>query len=138
VLADLPLSLFSAGHAPDTLTGSCGSTPGLACRLVWNVSHSGRAATLTSEFLAGPVHLLLQVLFVVLLALLVQWVVHRLINRFTARASQSLVTQLRNGMAGSRFAPARTAGQVSRRLGHRPRRSPTDDSVADDAAQASG
>jgi len=136
VLADLPLSLFSADHAPDTLTGSCGSVPGLACRLVWNVSHSGRAATLTSEFLAGPVHLLLQVLFVVLLALLVQWVVHRLINRFTARASQSLVTQLRNGMAGSRFAPTRTAGRVSRRLGHRPRRSPTDDSVADDAAQA--
>jgi small-conductance mechanosensitive channel len=136
VLADLPLSLFSADHAPGTLTGSCGSVPGLACRLVWNVSHSGRAATLTSEFLAGPVHLLLQVLFVVLLALFVQWVVHRLINRFTARASESLVTQLRNG-----FGYSRTAGRVSRRLvfrrpGRRPRRSPTDDSVADDAARA--
>ena len=147
------LSLFSAQHVPDTLTGSCGSVPGLACRLVWNVSHDGRAAALTNDFLAGPVHLLLQVLFVVLLALVIQWLVHRLINRLTVRASESFVTQLRNGMAGSRFVPTRTAGRVSRRLGRRlrrgsaddagadelgrrVRRSPSDDAVADDAAAA--
>ena len=135
------LSVFSADHDPDTLTGSCGTNPGLACRLVWNVSHNGRAASLTNDFLAGPVHLLLQVLFVVVLALLIQWLVHRLINRLTARASESFVDQLRNGMAGSRFVPTRTAGRVSRRLssrgpGRRRRRSPTDDAVADDAAAA--
>jgi small-conductance mechanosensitive channel len=130
------LSLFSAQHGPDTLTGSCGSVPGLACRLVWNVSHNGRAASLTNNFLAGPVHLLLQVLFVVVLALVIQWLVHRLINRLTTRASESLVTQLRNGMAGSRFVPTRTAGRVSRRLGRRVRRSPSDDAVADEAAAA--
>jgi len=130
------LSLFSAQHGPDTLTGSCGSVPGLACRLVWNVSHDGRAASLTNNFLAGPVHLLLQVLFVVLLALVIQWLVHRLINRLTARASESLVSQLRNGMVASRFVPTRTAGRVSRRVRRRVRRSPTDDGVADDAAAA--
>jgi small-conductance mechanosensitive channel len=146
------LSVFSASHTPDTLTGSCGTDPGLACRLMWNVSHNARAASLTSDFLAGPVHLLLQILFVVLLALLIQWLVHRLINRLTARASQSLVSQLRNGMVSSRFVPTRTAGRVSRRLGRRRRahangsadddlgrrlrRSPTDDGVADDAAAA--
>jgi small-conductance mechanosensitive channel len=130
------LSLFSAQHGPDTLTGSCGSVPGLACRLVWNVSHNGRAASLTNDFLAGPVHLLLQVLFVVVLALVIQWLVHRLINRLTTRASESLVTQLRNGMAGSRFVPTKTAGRVSRRLGRRVRRSPSDDAVADEAAAA--
>ena len=146
------LSVFSASHAPDTLTGSCGTDPGLACRLVWNVSHNGRAASLTNDFLAGPVHLLLQVLFVVLLALLVQWLAHRLIKRITARASESLVSQLRNGMVNSRFVPTGTAGRVSRRLGRRwrgraddaaaddlgrrLRRSPTDDGVADDAAAA--
>jgi small-conductance mechanosensitive channel len=147
------LSPFSAQHVPDTLTGSCGSVPGLACRLVWNVSHDGRAAALTNDFLAGPVHLLLQVLFVVVLALVIQWVVHRLINRLAVRASESLVHQLRNGMASSRLVPTRTAGRVSRQLGRRlrrgpaddagadelgrrVRRSPTDDAVADDAAAA--
>jgi hypothetical protein len=128
--------VFGADHAPDTLTGSCGSVPGLACRLVWNVSHNGRAATLTDEFLAGPVHLLLQVLFIILLALVVQWAVHRLINRLTARAEFSLLPQLRNGMVSSRFVPTGTAGRVRRQLVRRRRRSPTDDGIADDAAAA--
>ena len=129
------LSVLGADHAPATLIGSCGDIPGVSCRLVWDVSHNARATTLTSEFLAGPVHLLLQVLFVVLLALVIQWLVHRLINRVTSRAAESLLPQLRNGMAGSRFMPTKTAGRVSRRLVRR-RRSPTDDAIADDAAAA--
>ncbi|HEX9041436.1 MAG TPA: mechanosensitive ion channel family protein [Trebonia sp.] len=128
------LSIFGAGHAPATLIGSCGPQPGISCRLVWNLTHNQQAATLTKEFFAGPVHLLLQVLFVVLLALVIQWLVHRLINRLTSRASQSLLP-LRNGMATARLVPARTAGRVSRRLVRR-RRSPTDDAIADDAADA--
>jgi small-conductance mechanosensitive channel len=129
------LSVLGADHAPATLIGSCGPDPGITCRLVWNVTHNQQAATTTSEFLAGPVHLLLQVLFVVLLALLVQWVVHRLINRVTERASQSLLPHLRNGRAGSQLTPARTTGRVSPRLRRR-RRSQTDDALADDAAAA--
>jgi small-conductance mechanosensitive channel len=131
----LQLSLFGADHAPATLLGSCGSSPGLACRLVWNVSHDGRAATLTSEFLAGPVHLLLRVLFVVLLALVIQWLVHRLINRLTERAAQSLLPQFRGGMTGALRAPTRaTARRFIPRRPERQRRSASDDSVADDAA----
>ena len=130
------LSVFGADHAPATLLGSCGSNPGLACRLVWDVSHDGRAATLTSEFLAGPVHLLLRVIFVVLLALLIQALAHRLINRLTERAAQSLLPQLRNGKAGALRAPAGAAARqfVPRRV--RRRHSASDDSVADDAALA--
>ncbi len=130
------LSVFGADHAPATLIGSCGSNPGITCRLVWNLTHNVQAATTTNEFLAGPVHLLLQVLFVVLLALLIQWVVHRLINRLTDRASQSMLPHLFNGRASSLRAPARTSGRVSPRLSRRPRRSPTDDALADDAAAA--
>ena len=132
------LSVFGADHAPATLTGSCGPDPGISCRLVWNVTHNARAATLTDEFLAGPVHLLLQVLLVVLLALAVQWLVNRLINRVTERASQSLLPQLRNGRASSLLGPGRTAGQAAQRprRPRRPRRSPTDDALADDAAAA--
>jgi moderate conductance mechanosensitive channel len=140
-----PLSLFGADHAPATLTGSCGTNPGLACRLVWNVSHNGRAATLTSEFLAGPVHLLLQVLFVLVLAFAIQWLVHRLINRLTERAAQSLLPQFRNGqfrngvngVTGALRAPARaTARRFVPRRPARPRHSGSDDSVADEAAAA--
>jgi small-conductance mechanosensitive channel len=135
VLGHLQLSVFGADHAPATLLGSCGNSPGLACRLVWDVSHDGRAATLTSEFLAGPVHLLLQVLFVVLLALVIQAVVHRLINRLTERAAQSLLPQLRNGMTGTLRVPSRaTARRFIPRPPRRRRRSASDDSVADDAA----
>jgi small-conductance mechanosensitive channel len=135
VLGQEQLSLLGAGHAPDTLLGSCGNDPGIACRLVWDVSHDGRAATLTNDFLAGPVHLLLRVLFVVLLALFIQWLVHRLINRLTERAAQSLLPQFRNGMADALRMPARaTARRFVPRRPARRRRSASDDSVADDAA----
>jgi small-conductance mechanosensitive channel len=131
------LSVLGADHAPATLLGSCGSNPGLACRLVWNVSHDGRAATLTSEFLAGPVHLLLRVAFVVLLALVIQWLVHRLINRLTEHAAQSLLPQLRNGMNGAFRGQTRTtARRFMPRRRVRRRHSESDDSVADDSALA--
>jgi small conductance mechanosensitive channel len=104
------LSVFGADDAPDTLTGSCGSSPGVACRLVWNLTHDGRAATLTKDYLAGPVNLVLRVAFVVLLALVCQALVHRLINRLTERAAHSLLPAWRNGRtSASRAAPSRTA-----------------------------
>jgi len=137
VLGHVQLSVLGADHAPATLLGSCGSNPGLACRLVWNVSHDGRAATLTSEFLAGPVHLLLRVAFVVLLALVIQWLVHRLINRLTEHAAQSLLPQLRNGMNGAFRGQSRTtARRFMPRRRVRRRHSESDDSVADDSALA--
>jgi hypothetical protein len=140
VFGHLQLLVLGADQAPATLLSSCGKNPGLACQLVWDVSHDGRAATLTSEFLAGPVHLLLRVLFVVLLALVIQWLAHRLINRLTERAAQSLLPRFGNGMTGALRIPARAAARrfVPRRPvlrpGRRRRRSATDDSVADDAA----
>ena len=109
------LSVFGADKAPDTLLGSCGPQPGVACRLIWDLSHDGRAAALTNEYLAGPLNVVLRVLFVVLLALICQALVHRLINRLTERAAQSLLPQFRNGMAGSlRAVPTRA---TARRLG---------------------
>jgi small-conductance mechanosensitive channel len=87
----------------------------VACRLIWDLSHDGRAAALTNEYLAGPLNVVLRVLFVVLLALVCQALVHRLINRLTERAAQSLLPQFRNGMAGTlRVVPARA---TARRLG---------------------
>jgi small conductance mechanosensitive channel len=97
VLSHVQAAVPGAEQAPATLTGSCGDNPGLACRLVWNLSHNGRAAEVTSQFVAGPVSLLLRVIFVILLALVIRWVVHRVINRLTERATQTLLPQFRNG-----------------------------------------
>jgi len=109
------LSVFGADNEPVTLLGSCGPKPGVACRLMWDLTHDSQAATLTNEYLAGPLNVVLRVLFVVLLALFCQALVHRLINRLTERAAQSLLPQFRNGMTGAlRVVPARA---TARRLG---------------------
>jgi small-conductance mechanosensitive channel len=97
VLSHVQVAVLGADQAPTTLTGSCGRSPGLACQLVWDLSHDGQAAQVTGEFVAGPVHLLLRVIFVVLLALVIRWVVYRVINRLTERATQTLLPQFRNG-----------------------------------------
>ena len=97
MLRHFHLPALGADHAPGTLTGSCGQEPGLACRIVWDVSHDGQAAELTKSFLAGPVHLLLRVIFVVIVALAVRWVLYRVINRLTERATQSILP-FRNGI----------------------------------------
>jgi len=131
------LAVPGAEHASATLLDSCGTVPGLTCRLVWDLSHDPRAAQLTNEFLAGPVHLLLRVLFVVVLAFVIRAVVRRVINRLTERATQSLLPQLRGG-AASRLVSVRL---VPRRRG-RPGselpvpEAPGPDSATDDASDA--
>jgi small-conductance mechanosensitive channel len=107
VLRHVQLAILSADHVPTTLTGSCGSSPGITCRLVWNLSHNGQAASLTRDFLNGPVHLLLKVAFVIALALIIRAVVHRVINRLTERAAQSILPQFRNGVMNARLVPGR-------------------------------
>jgi hypothetical protein len=106
------LSAFGTDNAPATLLGSCDSKPGVACRLVWDLSHDGQAAIFTKEYLGAPLDVVLRVLFVVLLALVCQALVHRLINRLTERASRSLLPlpQLRHGVTGAlRAVPARAS-----------------------------
>ncbi len=106
MLSLVQVGVLGADQPPTTLAGSCGDNPGLACRLVWDLSHDGRAAQVTSQFVAGPVHLLLRVLFVLLLALLIRFVAYRLINHLTERATRTLLPQFRNGAARRRDAAA--------------------------------
>jgi moderate conductance mechanosensitive channel len=103
------LAALGAQPAPPSLVHSCGPNPGLACQLIWDLSHNARAASLTKDWFAGPVHLLLRVLFVVVLAVVIQAITHRVINRLTERAAQSLLPTLRGGMAASRLAARRGA-----------------------------
>ena len=96
-------------QSPVTLTGSCGHDPGLACRIVWDASHSGTAAKLTAVYLAGPVNLILKLAWLVFLALVFRVLVHRLINRVTIRAADApLAHRLRqNGGARRRLSRLR-------------------------------
>jgi moderate conductance mechanosensitive channel len=82
--------LFPAGSlASDSLTSACGRTPGIACRLVWDLSHNSRAADITTVYLAGPIRLGLRIALVLIIALLVRVAAGRLITRLTARAATS-------------------------------------------------
>lgn len=73
----------------DSLTGACGNNPGVACHLVWDVSHDGTAARLVGSFLARPITVALQIAFVVILALVARWIGHRFIDRVTGRSAST-------------------------------------------------
>jgi small conductance mechanosensitive channel len=79
---------FPVQPASDQLTAACGASPGIACRLVWDISHSTRAAELTRIYFAGPVHLTLRIGLVLLLALICRAAAQRTIGRITARARE--------------------------------------------------
>src|ERR1700760_2101151 len=111
------LSILGVDRDPVTLTGSCTTDPGGAWGRVWGVSHNGRAAMVTSAFLAGPVQWLLKVAFAVLLSLFMLWLVYRVINRLTAPGEPSLLPRFGISGTGTRHGAGRTAaGRERRRL----------------------
>jgi len=73
-----------------TLTAACHSSdPGIACRLVWDVTHSTSAADLTKVYFAGPALFVIRIGFVILVALALRLIAHRAIGRITARAART-------------------------------------------------
>jgi moderate conductance mechanosensitive channel len=82
--------LFPAGsQADNSLTAACGRAPGIACRLVWDLSHDSRAADITTVYLAGPIRLGLRIALVLIIAMLVRVAAGRLIDKLTARTAAS-------------------------------------------------
>ncbi len=73
-----------------TLDGACGRNPGVACRLVWDLTHDRAAASFVSAYLAHPIVWVLQIAFVIVLALVARAVLHRLISKITERATADL------------------------------------------------
>jgi small-conductance mechanosensitive channel len=71
-----------------TLISACGPNPGIACRLVWDVSQDGRAAGL-ARYLASPITAALHILYVLVFALVVRAIMHRAINKVTAHAAEA-------------------------------------------------
>jgi small-conductance mechanosensitive channel len=86
-LPGVRVSGITLAHLPGTLTGNCGRSPGIACRIVWDTTHSPAAARLTAVYLAHPIVLVLRLAFLAVLALLVRALVHKLIDRATQRAA---------------------------------------------------
>jgi len=72
---------------PGTLTGSCGANPGIACRLAWDLSHSTTVAQVVQVYLAGPAGRTARIVFIILVALIVRAITHRVINKITERAA---------------------------------------------------
>jgi small-conductance mechanosensitive channel len=86
-MASHALPLIHAAVPANSLDGACKSQPGIACQLVWDVTHSQHLATVTRVYLAGPVQLALRILFVIALALVARAVARRLIDRVTGRVT---------------------------------------------------
>jgi small conductance mechanosensitive channel len=98
VFFNAPFKGLDLSNVSETLSGSCGRNPGIACRLVWDTSHNGAAAKLTAIYLGGPLNLVLRLAWLVLLALVARALVHRLINRITQHAADTpLANRLRQG-----------------------------------------
>jgi small-conductance mechanosensitive channel len=78
---------FAASRTPDSLLRACGPDPGTVCRLIWDLSHNVSAASSVGAYVAGPVSVVLKIVFVIVLAFLVRFVAHRAINRITSQAA---------------------------------------------------
>jgi len=76
-----------AHGAPSALLAACGRDPGVACRLVWDLSRNAGASKLVAVYLAGPINVVLRVAFVLILAFVTRVLAHRLITRLTNRAA---------------------------------------------------
>jgi moderate conductance mechanosensitive channel len=82
-------SIPSAATPPGSLNRACHANPGIACQLVWDITHSGTAAQFTRVYLAGPIQLVLRIAFVLLLAIVFRIAAGRVIRRITLRASST-------------------------------------------------
>ena len=87
LLAARALSSASSDNL-DSVCADKGQQPGIACRLTWDILHNRNAAELVKVWLAQPASAVLRIIFVLLIAVLVRIVAHRLINKITSRVAQ--------------------------------------------------
>jgi small conductance mechanosensitive channel len=105
---------FGVADVPDTLTGNCGDSPGIACRLAWDISHNSTATQVVKVYLAGPVSQAGRIAFVLVLALFVRAVINRLIKKITERAATATLAVTPNGRAHKEAAALEMAGTERR------------------------
>jgi len=101
-------------HVLSTLTGSCGANPGIACRLTWDITHNMSAAQVVQIYLAGPASRVLRIAFVIVLAMLVRTVAHRVINKITEGAATAALPVAANGRVHRAATAVHAAGMERR------------------------
>ena len=106
---------FGLADVPDSLAGNCGSEPGIACRLAWDISHNSTTTQVVKVYLAGPVSQAGRIAFVLVLALFVRAVINRLIKKITERAATATLAVTPNGRAHQREAAAVEMAGTERR-----------------------
>ena len=105
---------FAFMNGPSTLTGNCGSDPGIACRLTWDISHSSTAAEVVKVYLAGPATRLGRIVFIIILALLVRAIAVRLIRKVAERAATVTLPAGASGRAHKAAVAVHMAGNERR------------------------
>jgi len=95
-----------------TLIGSCGTSPGIACRLAWDLTHSIGATQTVNVYLAGPLSRTLRIAFVITLAFVARAISHRLINRVIEHAATT--SPVLTGTNERREQRARALGSILR------------------------
>ncbi|MGE5287703.1 MAG: mechanosensitive ion channel family protein [Micromonosporaceae bacterium] len=90
-MSAFPLAAIAQQEAQGTLASACGLRPGVACHLVWDITHNATVAKVVDSWVAEPAKIVLQILLVVMLALVARWLIHRFIDRVTGRAEGSLM-----------------------------------------------
>jgi moderate conductance mechanosensitive channel len=96
-----------------TVVDACGENPGIACRLAWDLTHSTSATQTVNVYLAGPLSRTLRIAFIIVLALIVRAITHRLVNRVTERAATVSAAMLA-GTSERREQRARALGSILR------------------------
>src|SRR6266516_8054976 len=112
-----PIPLISAisAPAPTTLESACGRNPGIACRLIWDISHDVTTARLVATYLADPLKAAFRIAFVVALAIFARWLAHRFIDRLTGKGRGSLVPRRLRAKAAAVLEAAPVAFSERRR-----------------------
>ena len=108
------LVLDPLAQAPGTLAGSCGDSPGIACRLAWGLTHNPHTAEFVRAYLASPVTRGVRIAFVIALAVFVRFIAHRVINRITERAAASTLPAAANGRSQRAAAAVHATGNERR------------------------
>ena len=103
---------FVLAHVPGT-TGSCGTNPGVTCRLTWDISHTAAAAQWSA--VTWPASRACRILFIVILALMVRTALLRLLSRITERAATATLPATANGRVHKAAAVAVHAAGLERR-----------------------
>jgi small conductance mechanosensitive channel len=86
--------------------------------MVWDVSHNASAAQLTKVYLDGPLKLVLRIGLVLVLALIIRAITHRIINRVIRGAANSSLPERLRRKPGRLRMPGRRARKAVTHFGH--------------------